>query len=214
MRTSFEALLPPSGLKTPLVANFNRSNILAKALRLAFHDVGEIDIHSSDSLGPDGCLSNSSHNAGLLSGTIVDTLFEPIFQQNCNKITRADFWALLGWLAVNISSGGNVAIQYQYGRTDAVTCPLISGSHRLPGGQLGHNAVSYYFQNQLGLTLRDEVTLMGAHTIGHVHEEFSGYRHDSPIAVSVPPDIQLNAWDDTPDTFDNEYYKSMVNVVR
>ena len=209
--SSFTALLPAAGAS--IAGDFTRSNILAKAVRLAFHDAGEMDVRTSDLLGPDGCLSNDADNAGLLVGTIVDQLFEPIFQQNCNLISRADYWALLGWLAVNIASGSAASIKYQYGRKDAVTCPLPAT--RLPSAQMGGNGVGQYFQSQLGLTLTDAVTLMGAHTLGRVHREFSGYGiAATPTTVTTAAELQTNAWDTTPQTFDNNYYTSMVRVVR
>ena len=209
--SSFTALLPAK-LSKPS-DKFQRSNILAKALRLAFHDVGEIDIRTTDLLGPDGCLSDSDENAGLLTDSIVDTLFEPIYQANRNFISRADFWALLGWLAVYIGSDGQATILYQYGRKDAESCPV--SSPRLPGAQLGHDYVISYFQDQLGLTPEDAVNLMGGHTLGFVHKEFSGYGFEpTPTAVTTEEQLQTNAWDTTPHIFDNEYYRSMVEVVR
>ena len=139
------------------------------SLRLAFHYAGEIDITQADKLGPDGCLSNTAENAGLIpfgrvTSTIVDELFEPIFQQYCDTISRADFWAMIGWLSINIASAGGIALQYQYGRIDAVTCPVPST--RLPSAQLGRSSINKVFQTQMGLTLVDAVTLIGAHTIG------------------------------------------------
>ena len=73
----FTALLPVAGTSAN---DFTRSNILVKALRLAFHDAGEIDITQTDKLGPDGCLSNTIEIPfGSMTSTIVDQLFEPIF---------------------------------------------------------------------------------------------------------------------------------------
>lgn len=189
-------------------------------MRLAFHDAGEIDVTQPDKLGPDGCLSNTAENAGLIpfrrvTSTIVDELFEPIFQQYCDTISRADFWALIGWLSINIASAGGIALQYQYGRIDAVTCPVPST--RLPSAQLGRSAINKVFQTQMGLTLVDAVTLIGAHTIGHVHPEFSGYGTaptPAPTSVATNADLLTNAWDTTPQTFDNEYYRSLARVVR
>jgi len=173
----------------------------------------------------------------------VDSLFEPIYQRYCDSISRADFWALLGWLAINLSSNGAIPISFQYGRKDAVNCEVPRT--RLPSAQKNIKHIEEVFTAQMGLTLSDAVTLLGAHSLGHVHPEFSGYGVEAtPIvrrALSVPEDsgdsritpiaddsegpevpdlpsdnvnvLQTNAWDSTPQTFDNEYYKGLINVV-
>ena len=46
------------------------------------------------------------------------------------------------------------------------------------------------------------VTLLGAHTVGHVHIDNSGYG----LIDSTADPLLLNAWDDTPAIFDNRYY--------
>ena len=52
---------------------------------------------------------------------------------------------------------------------------------------------------------------MGAHTLGHVHPQFSGF--DGHPGYPANKDIRVNAWDTTPTSFDNEYYNELVNVV-
>jgi len=236
IRADFIALLPPGGTSA---GDFTRANIFGKALRLAFHDAGEIDITQPDKLGPDGCLSNTAENAGLIpfgtvTSTMVDSLFEPIYQKYCDSISRADFWALLGWLSINLSSGGAIPISFQYGRKDAVTCNVPKDKVRLPNAQSGRGAINQVFIAQMGLTLTDAVTLIGAHTLGHVHPEATGYgvvatpttttattavrlaQLDQP-SLSLPdtedPLLQSNAWDSTPQIFDNEYFKGLIEAV-
>lgn len=46
---------------------------------------------------------------------------------------------------------------------------------------------------------------MGGHTLGHVHPAISGYGFPENTS-----DFLNNAWDSTPNTFDNEYYVSMI----
>jgi catalase (peroxidase I) len=142
----------------------------------------------------------------------VDSLFEPIFQKYCDSISRADFWALLGWLSINLSSSGAIPISFQYGRKDAVTCSVPRT--RLPDAQLGRGAINQVFIAQMGLTLTDAVTLIGAHTIGHVHPAASGYgTAATPTTVTTTADLQTNAWDTTPQTFDNRYFRGLISTV-
>lgn len=53
------------------------------------------------------------------------------------------------------------------------------------------------------------VTLLGAHTLGHVHTDVSGY--GVTTGQNQRPDD--NAWDSSPASFDNRYYQNMINVV-
>ena len=43
------------------------SNLVGAALRLAFHDAGEVDIRTTDLFGSDGCLSDNGPNSGLIN---------------------------------------------------------------------------------------------------------------------------------------------------
>src|SRR4051794_24160185 len=55
-----------------------RANLYGAAVRVVFHDAGEVDLQQpSDLLGPDGCLSQSTDNAGLEEATsLVFTTLE------------------------------------------------------------------------------------------------------------------------------------------
>ena len=43
------------------------SNLVGAALRLVFHDAGEVDIHTADLFGSDGCLADIGPNSGLIN---------------------------------------------------------------------------------------------------------------------------------------------------
>lgn len=175
---------------------------------MAFHDAAEIDITKTDKMGPDGCLSATSDNNGLLESTsLILSVLEPIWQSNCDKISRADFWALFAKLSIEKADPtGTIRIPFQYGRVDTQSCS--AGAGRLPSAQNFDDAYSQVFQTQMGFTPTQTVTLMGAHTIGHVHLQNSGY--------GVQPDSNtnnlVNSWDPTPNVFDNEYYRGLLGV--
>ena len=71
------------------------------------------------------------------------------------------------------ASGGAIPILFQFGRRDAVSCPVPA--NRLPKPQLGHSTITQVFVKQMGLTMAEAITLIGAHTLGRMHPEFSGY---------------------------------------
>ena len=138
--------------------DFARSDLFGKSVRLAFHDAGEVDLTKpTDTMGPDGCLSSSGDNAGLVEPTSpVVTILEPIWQQNCDKISRADFWVLFAKLVLEYTAKtttDSISISYQYGRKDKKHCE--AGKVRLPNGQAGLNEIQRVFVNQMGLTMDD-----------------------------------------------------------
>jgi hypothetical protein len=132
------------------------STFYGSSLRLAFHDAGEVDVRTGDLMGPDGCLSSSDDNAGLVEDTSdVLTMLEPLWQKYCDKISRADFWALMGKLVVEQAAVADtpIDIPYQYGRTDNANCE--TGYGRLPSAQGGLTGVEQIFVTQMGLTLAE-----------------------------------------------------------
>ena len=98
-----------------------------------------------------------------------------------------------------------ISLPYQYGRTDNTDCQ--GGAGRLPGAQGGLGVINKVFVQRMGLTMNDAVTLLGAHTLGHVKVEYSGYGF-----ANETNDVRTNAWDVTPTTFDNQYYHSLLTV--
>eukprot|EP00604_Paraphysomonas_vestita_P001143 CAMPEP_0174819978 /NCGR_PEP_ID=MMETSP1107-20130205/3510_1 /TAXON_ID=36770 /ORGANISM="Paraphysomonas vestita, Strain GFlagA" /LENGTH=618 /DNA_ID=CAMNT_0016034441 /DNA_START=429 /DNA_END=2285 /DNA_ORIENTATION=+ len=181
-----------------------RSQLYGAAVRLAFHDAGEYDQNWVDELGSDGCLSNFTDNAGLIEPNgIVYTIIESFWQDVCDKISRADFWVLFAKIVIEEADPTHkISIPFHYGRIDATTCDM--GAGRLPGAQFGIDVFQRVFVSQMGLTLHDAITLLGAHTLGHVHPQFSGYGRTTQLN-----NITTNSWDPTPAIFDNEYYKML-----
>ncbi len=210
-----------------------KSRIYGAALRVAFHDAAEGDVQiPSDKLGPDGCLSDSSDNGGLIElDTEVGSILEPIYVKVCDKISRADFWVLFAKLVVEAADPTGVAyIKYQYGRKDADQCNT-GASGRLPFPQRGMEELKRVFVDQMGLTLDEAgisyffacffhlffycsmlflaVALMGGHTLGHVQINRSGFGFEGDLSNG-----RRNAWDDTPATFDNHYFVNLKEEVR
>jgi catalase (peroxidase I) len=188
--------------------DMGRSQFYGVVVRLAFHDAGEFNQNTDDALGSDGCLSNSGSNYGLTeSDGLVNTVIESMWQNVCGSISRADFWVLLAKIVLEESDPTHqISIPFQYGRVDSVSCE--DGAGRLPGAQAGKPEFERVFVDQMGLTLSEGVTLLGAHTLGHVHPEFSGYGYSR----RTKGDLTTNAWDYTPHQFDNQYFKVLQTV--
>ena len=134
-------------------ATFREANLAGALLRAAFHDAGEFKADASDSFGPDGCLSTvDGRNSGLMQSavTLLMTDIEQIWQRYCDRITRADLWALFGkWAAerqeptrgLRVNAAGALPSQpvmyipFAFGRRDNARCN--EGSYRLPQHQPG-----------------------------------------------------------------------------
>jgi len=137
-----------------------RSNLFGQAVRLVFHDTGEVDLQNSvDLLGADGCLAQNGDSAGLTEPTsLVNAVMEPIWQSVCDRISRADFWVLFGKLAVEAAASLPVSLVYQYGRRDNLVCE--AGGGRLPDGQGDIADINRVFVNQMGLTVKEAGNLL------------------------------------------------------
>ena len=229
-----------------LLANqkaYRIANLIGNALRLVFHDAGEVDIKNTDRFGSDGCLADNGPNSGLKEVNVISrTIIEPLWQQYCDKISRADFWVLFGKIAAEsalangrfntafVALGGVVIgnpnpfmpflnIPFQYGRPDAAGPNCDAGSYRadgvtprLPGHQPGLSEFTEVYVNQMGLDVRTGVVLSGAHSVGHVHTQFSGFGfNDNFATLEVNP--LNNAWDESPWLFDNVYFDSLAGEV-
>ena len=201
------------------------SDLFGRAVRITFHDAVEVNVHDpTDKMGPDGCFSAHSDNAGLgEDDSKIVTVLEPIWQQFCDKISRADFWVLFAKLVIEMSEPtGKISIPFQYGRKDTTDCSV--GFGRTPDAEGGNQTLYDTFVEQMGLTMNDAATLFGAHTLGHVHVNISGYGfvgNGSAVGfreagfetqTMSPTDIRVNAFDNTPSIFDNNYYKKTVFV--
>ena len=61
------------------------------------------------------------------------------------------------------------------------------------------------------LTLLEAVTLIGAHSIGHVHVKHSGFGISTTSNPHDASALLVNAWDSTPHLLDNKYFQNMID---
>jgi catalase (peroxidase I) len=152
--------------------NNERGDFVGGAVRLTFHDAGEIDITTTaDDLGVDGCVDlTKPDNNGLAA--IIDQL-ETIRSPYCHLISRADWWVLAGKVAVELRATANgFTVPFRFGRTDVDDCTY--GGGRLPSAEGGVEEITRVFVTQMGLTFRDASALLGAHTLGRTVTANSG----------------------------------------
>lgn len=171
MYTALSSAMGPVNNNLPAEA---RGDLVGGVVRLTFHDAGEIDIRTTDTLGVDGCVDTTlGGNAGLAE--IIATL-ETIRAPFCSIISRADWWVLAGKVAVELRANGagsaGYTVPFRFGRTDATGCADTNG--RLPSAQGGVEEITRVFVTQMGLTFRDAAALLGAHSLGRAQPANSG----------------------------------------
>jgi catalase (peroxidase I) len=142
-----------------------------------------------------GCLLFSDSDNGGISDIVAGV--QNVYNRWSSRISRADFWALAANAAIIVATPNNTIpdIPFRWGRKDASVCNFDVG--RLPDSEKGYNHVMSWAVDQLGLTVRETVALMGAHSLGRAMPANSGYD---------------GAWDRGDSVFDNQYFNDMINI--
>ena len=172
------------------------------ALRLAFHDAGSFrlsdDPNDLNKGLPNGCIDmTDGDNAGLQR--VLDML-EPVDKQ-FPECSTADLYALAGAVATDVgfARAGNrnkpMVNSFRWGRHSVTSCPIEH--ERLPRHQPGLSHMRDVFTTGYGFNDQEMVALMGAHSVGRAHQDASGFDF---------------AWDQTPTSMDNEYYKDILDL--
>ncbi|KAL1514916.1 hypothetical protein AB1Y20_003996 [Prymnesium parvum] len=161
-------------------------------IRLAWHDAGTYN-STDGKYGPRGSMrfepeaSNPSNN-GL---DRARALLEPV-KKALPLISYADLWQLAA--VVSIEMMGGPRVPFRVGRVDATSAEECAPRGMLPDahGNAAHLRKVFY---RMGFNDGEIVALVGAHTVGHCHPQFSGF--NGPWTVNTL-------------SFDNQYYKDLV----
>lgn len=169
------------------------SALAPRFLRLAWHSSGTYSPFEEPQGGSNGATMRfepeNSYGANRGMQDAIDAL-GPIHARHASDISVSDLWIFAAYVAVEHLDGP--VIGFTPGRTDATSggenCPP---EERLPTPDESSTGVREIF-GRLGLDDREFVAIMGAHSVGRPHPEFSGFpsRH----------------WDTTPHVLDNLYY--------
>lgn len=168
-------------------------SIAPVVLRLAWHSAATYD--------PD-----ESPHGGTAGGATMRFLPESDYEDNRGlKLARdamaavrarhpeashADVWVLASYVAIEAMEGPYIA--FRPGRVDAKRGgDLCPPEDRLPLWDDPAAALRAKF-GRMGLDDRDIVALSGAHSVGHTHDDASGFPY--------------HQWDNSPLRFDNTYY--------
>ena len=186
-----ETPVPPIAAASNAIRNLSTQAMRAKFVRLGFHDcVG----------GCDGCIDlANADNAGL--EVPIDALAGVVNTYAVNGLTRADIWALAAMIGAETSQRNNERLNYDfqwYGRPDCDATGGLGGpDHTLPSPDFNTTGLLHFFSSEFGFDERQTAALMGAHSIGTLSQENSGF--NGP-----------NGWDRNNDELDNGYYDVLI----
>ncbi|KAG5493775.1 hypothetical protein JKF63_01607 [Porcisia hertigi] len=163
-------------------------------VRLAWHEAGSFDCFKKDGspnsasmrFAPE-CLYEG--NKGL---DVPRNALEPL-KKKYSQISYADLWVLAAYVAIEYMGGP--AIPYKWGRVDAKDGSVCGPDGRLPDASQTQKHVRSIFK-RLGFNDQETVALIGAHTCGECHLQYSGY--DGP-------------WTHDKNGFDNSFFTALLD---
>lgn len=188
----------------------DKGHFLGGIVRLAAHDFMDYDMNAESSttskaLGSDGCVDfDHQANAGLSDlwcDDVGQCPLKNLYDTSYAFMSKADFWVAAANAVIKITSRSSAGrpegldLPFRWGRIDEESCDESAG--RLPEPN-GCSEVQATFIDRMGLTWRDAVALMGAHTLGRGDANFSG--HDG-------------TWVDTDEEstiFDKRFYEEVI----
>ena len=160
-------------IKNSIGNDVDRSHFLGGIVRLEAHDFMDFDVSNRRKpLGSDGCLIlDSPMNVGLGSIWCDSCPLKQLYDQKYSDLSRADFWVAAANAVIYLTSIDNsldLRDTFYWGRTTRDSCP--GSDSRLPT-TAGCQDVEDVFLTRMGLTWKDAVALLGAHTLGRGHLE-------------------------------------------
>jgi len=175
--------------------------------------------------GSDACLDMSDPDNGGLAECLIrgehDQAIHTTYDQYCDRVSLADFFVIAAEAVMDITrrqftglngnqpkvtvsgekaalgAGMNFVDQFQFGRITKTAETCKYKLHTLPNPAHGCDDVETVFVDNIGLNRRETTALLGVHTLGRAHTNFSGWN---------------GWWSDAPNSrlFNNNYYVSLI----
>ena len=125
-------------------------------------------------------------------------------------LSKADFWVAAADVAITTAStlGGRtpegglpipdapLVLPFRYGRIDDASCDGVDAAF-LPSAQNTYAQTSAAFVARVGMTARQLVAVMGAHTLGRAEGKNSGFD---------------GSWSGFSSSFSIQYYRSLIGL--
>jgi hypothetical protein len=175
-----------------LLIRANNNRLRPKFVRLGFHDcLG----------GCDGCIDlTNPDNFGLEEP--IDALASVVAAYTREGgLTRADIWAMAAMLAAQDAQPRNRGVSYEFYWYGRATCSATDGKggpdRIMPSPDFTTSGLLHFFSSEFGFNARETVAIMGAHSIGTLSQENSGFHGP-------------NGWTNNNNILDNRYYSELI----
>ncbi|KAL7696489.1 ascorbate-dependent peroxidase [Lotmaria passim] len=162
-------------------------------VRLAWHEAGSYDCQKKDGAPNTASMRfkpecDYGGNKGL---HVPRNALEPL-KKKYPQISYADLWVLAAYVAIEYMGGPQ--IPFCWGRVDAKDGSVCGPDGRLPDGAQTQKHVRTVF-TRLGFNDQETVALIGAHTCGMCHKEYSGF---------------VGPWTHDANGFDNSFFTALL----
>ena len=188
-------------LRTEIINAYNKINIgdeplvfkplAGSVLRLIFHDCGGPPEGNTDGINSkcDGCIALDDFADHVdLEFRAIEPM-EDIYIDSTNnwdeKMSRADFWAFAANQAIihtrkEVNDGATLPnIPNFFGRKDCSSSPDVNNAitthKQFPSAIAGWTDTFNWMNTHFGVNADETVALLGAHTIGRLHPDDSGF---------------------------------------
>ena len=164
-------------IKNNILTDQERSHFLGGIVRMTAHDFMDYDRNDpGNPMGMDGCFDQDNpSNDGLETIWCETCALRLLYRDKYSHISRSDFWVAAANAVIRQTSIDNVLDlkeTFRWGRKDRDICQ--GSGNRLPQSS-GCDQVEDVFLGRMGLSWKDAVALLGAHTLGRGGAGFSGH---------------------------------------
>jgi len=153
-------------------------------LRMTGHDLMD---YKDDFGGTDACLDMGHDDNGGLAECLVrgehGQSLQMSYEHFCDQVSLADFLVIAAEAVMDAtrkearggSSDMQFANRFKFGRETKTAETCRQRKHALPNPTKGCDDLKTVFEDNLGLSRRHTVALLGVHTLGRAHRDFSGF---------------------------------------
>ncbi|KAJ0946954.1 putative peroxidase [Helianthus annuus] len=203
----------------------NEARMGASLLRLHFHDCFvngcDASVLLDDTANFTGEKTARPNSNSIRGFNVIDTIKTQLESQCPGVVSCADI--LSAAASDSVVALGGPSWNVLFGRRDSTTASLSAANSNLPSGASSLSTLISSFSNQ-GFTSNEMIALSGAHTIGQArcttfrNRLYNDNNINASFAASLTPncpssggDNNLSPLDSSPTTFDNRYYRDLIN---